>query len=169
MRKFGASVPMTLQPFDPLAALRTLRDFDVDFVIIGGFASRIHGSPLNTNDLDVCYSRDEENLEKLASALKDMDARLRGAREDILDAATLKAGDHFTFLTKYGAFDILGTPADSNGYDELVKTADKTNLDGLEVWVTSLDDLIRMKLAAGRPQDLYQAEVLGALQEEIDG
>lgn len=156
---------MTLQPFDPLAALRTLRDFDVDFVVIGGFASRIHGSPLNTNDLDICYSRDEGNLEKLAAALKDMDAR----PEDLLDPAMLKAGDHFTFLTKYGAFEILGTPAGSNGYDELVKTADKTNLDGLQVWVTSLDDLIRMKLAAGRPQDLYQAEVLGALQEEIDG
>lgn len=151
--------------------MQTLVDFDVEFVVIGGFASRIHGSPLNTNDLDICYSREPRNLERLASALKEMNSRLRGAPDDVpfpLDAATLKAGDHFTFLTKYGAFDILGTPAGSEGFQEMKRMAQKTRLNGLEIFVASLDDLIKMKLAAGRPQDLYQAEILGALREEIE-
>lgn len=154
-----------------MAVLHTLIRYGVEFVVIGGFASRIHGSPLNTNDLDICYSREPKNLENLAAALVDMEARLRGAPDDVpfqLEAATLKAGDHFTFLTKYGAFDILGTPSGSTGFEELFKTADKTNLDGLEVLVSSIDDLIKMKVAAGRPKDLYQAEVLGALRDEIE-
>lgn len=162
---------MTIPAFDPLAALKNLIHFGVEFVVIGGFASRILGSPLNTNDLDICYSRTPDNLERLAVALTDMGARLRGAPDDVpfqLDAATLKAGDHFTFITKFGAFDILGTPAGSEGFNGLARSAEKTNLDGLEVLVASIDDLITMKLAAGRSQDLYQAEILGALREEID-
>ncbi len=151
--------------------MKTLADFGVEFVIVGGFASRIHGSPLNTNDLDICYSLEPRNLERLASALKEMNARLRGAPDDVtflLDAATLKAGDHFTFLTRFGALDILGTPSGSEGFKEMAKMAQKTKLDGLEVLVASLDDLIKMKLAAGRPQDLFHAEILGALREEIE-
>ncbi|HVE75622.1 MAG TPA: hypothetical protein VND22_02515 [Actinomycetota bacterium] len=151
--------------------MQTLQEFSVDFVVIGGFAGRIHGSPLNTNDLDICYSREAGNLERLASALNEMDARLRGAPEDLpfrIEAETLRAGDHFTLLTRFGAFDVLGTPAGTTGFDQLKTTAQEVDLDGLEVFVASLDDLIKMKLEAGRPQDMYQAEVLGALRDEID-
>jgi hypothetical protein len=58
-------------------------------------------------------------------------------------AATLRAGDHFTFVTNYG------------------------DLDGLTVAVASLDDLIAMKQAAGRPKDRIEVEVLGALRDVI--
>lgn len=157
--------------FDPLGAMRVLVEKTVQFVLIGGFAGRLHGSNLVTNDLDICYSRDPDNLEHLASALREMGATLRGAPEDIpflLDARTLQAGDHFTFDTIFGSLDCLGTPAGVGGYDHLERTSKEMDLDGLSVKVASLDDLIAMKLAAARPQDMYQAEVLGALREEID-
>jgi hypothetical protein len=151
--------------------MRVLNEEGVRFVLIGGFGGRLHGSPTVTNDLDLCYARDRDNLEALARALKRLHARLRGAPEAVpfrLDARTLAAGDHFTFATDAGSLDILGTPAGVSGFEELSRTAEAMDLDGLTVPVASLDDLIRMKLASRRPKDLIEAEVLGALREEID-
>jgi hypothetical protein len=158
-------------PFDPLRTLRVLDDHGVRFVLIGGFSARLHGSPTVTNDLDVCYARDRSNLEALANALVELHAKLRGAPEDvpfILDARTLAAGDHFTFVTDAGSLDILGTPSGVSGYDELARNADRMDLDGVSVLVASIDDLIRMKRASARPKDLIEVEVLGALREEVE-
>lgn len=160
-----------IAPFDPLLALRVLLAHRVRFVVIGGFGGRLHGSPTVTNDLDVCYARDQGNLERLAAALVELRARLRGApRRGPFrpDAAALRAGDHFTFTTEVGNLDCIGTPAGVEGFDELERAATEMDLDGLRVRVASIDDLIRMKLAAGRPKDLIEAEVLGALREEVD-
>jgi hypothetical protein len=158
--------------FDPLRALRTLVDHDVRFVLIGGYAAALRGSPMITGDLDICYARDEENLRALADALRRLEARLRGVEEDVpfrLDAETLEAGDHFTFSTTAGAVDCLGTPSGTEGFADLDASATDEDLDGLVVRVASLDDLIRMKRAAGRPQDLIAVEWLSALRDELDG
>ena len=166
----GRAAP-SLAPFDPLRALRALLDRGVRFVVIGGFGGRLYGSPSVTNDLDVCYARDRDNLEAMASALVDLKARLRGTPEDVpflLDADTLARGDHFSFSTDAGSLDVMGTPAGVKGFDELDRTATEMDLDGVRVRVASLDDLIRMKQAARRPKDLIEAEVLGALRDELD-
>jgi hypothetical protein len=155
--------------FDPLGSLHVLSDRGVRYVVIGGIASATHGSPSVTQDLDVCYERSPENLERLAQALGSIHARLRGADDDVPfspDAKTLAAGDHFTFITDLGDLDCLGIPAGTLGYDDLVKNAVDVDLDGLVVAVASIDDLIRMKRAAGRPRDLAELEILGALREE---
>ena len=83
-------------------------------MVIGGFAGNLRGSADVTQDLDICYARDDDNLERLAQALRTLNARLRVAIEqdmDLpfqLDAATLRLGDSFTFITDLGDFDILG-------------------------------------------------------------
>ena len=162
---------MSEPQFDPLRALRTLVDHDVRFVLIGGYAAALRGSPMITGDLDICYARDEENLRALADALRRLEARLRGVEEDVpfrLDAETLEAGDHFTFSTTAGAVDCLGTPSGTEGFADLDASATDEDLDGLVVRVASLDDLIRMKRAAGRPQDLIAVEWLSALRDELD-
>jgi len=162
---------MSVKPFDPLLALEILVRAGVRFVIIGGFGGRLRGSPTVTGDLDVCFARDEENLERLARALRELHATLRGAPENVpfqLDARSLAAGDHFTFATDAGSLDCLGTPSGTTGYPDLAAGADRLDLDGLSVEVASVDDLIRMKLAAGRPKDRIEAEVLGALRDEIE-
>ena len=162
---------MRLAPFDPLRILRELSDAQVRFVVIGAFAGRLLGSPSITRDLDVCYARDAQNLESLAQVLVGLGARLRGAPEEttfILDARTLRAGDTFTFVTDAGDFDIIGTPAGTSGYEELARNAEPMDLDGIQVQVVAIEDLIRMKRAAGRPKDRIELEVLGALREEIE-
>jgi hypothetical protein len=156
--------------FDALGALRTLNQHGVRFVVIGGIAGRAWGSTTVTNDLDICYQRTAENYEALASALLTLGATLRGAPAGLpfqLDARTIRMGDSFTFDTSVGSLDCLGTPSGTGGYADLVKNASEVELDeGLRVSVCSLDDLIRMKRAAGRPKDRIEVEILSAVKEE---
>ncbi len=158
--------------FRPLDALEVLIQHRVRFVIIGGFGAQLLGAPLITQDLDICYSRDKGNLERLAAALQDLHATLRGAPPDVPfhpDVPTLKAGNHFTFATDAGALDILGSPSGARrGYEELAPAATEVVLEPYRVKVAAIDDLIRMKEAAGRPKDLAVLEELGALRDEID-
>jgi hypothetical protein len=157
-------------PADLLAAIRVLLEHEVRFVIIGGYASIALGSPILTEDIDVCYDRADENLERLAAALRDLGAKLRGAPPGLafqLDADALKAGDHFTFLTTAGSLDVLGTPAGTGGFEDLNRSATDEDLDGITVRVASLEDLIRMKRAAGRTKDRIALEWLAALRDEL--
>lgn len=157
--------------FDPVHILRRLRAHGVRFVLIGGLAAKAHGSPTLTVDIDVCYARDRDNLERLAAALGELGAVLRGAPPDLpfhADARTLARGDTFTLRTDHGDLDIIGSPPGTDGFADLDANADAAELDdGLVVRVASLDDLIRMKRAAGRPKDRIELEVLGALRDEI--
>jgi hypothetical protein len=158
--------------FDPLALLRRLVEGDVDFIIIGGVAAAVRGSPSATVDLDICYRRGDANLTRLSSVLRSTGGRLRGVAKAVpflMDPETLRAGDHLTLSTELGDLDLLGTPAGTDGYDDLMTQATDVNLDGLTVKVAGLDDLIRMKRAAGRAKDRIELEILGALRDELDG
>lgn len=157
--------------FQPEAVIELLGSHQVEYVLIGGLAAITHGAPLVTQDIDICYARDRTNLERLADALRAVHADLRGAEPGLpfrLDARTLANGDSFTFTTDVGWLDILATPSGVSGYDELARTADAYQLWGHQVLVASLDDLIRMKRAAGRPKDLLAVEELAALRSELD-
>lgn len=161
---------MTAPAFDPRGTLAALHDAGVDLVLIGGVAARVHGSPSLTADVDICHARNRENLERLATVLRSLNARLRGAPDDLplqLDPRTLAAGGSFTFATDLGDLDILAVPAGVEGYDELRRSAIEIDLGGFTVHVASIDDLIRMKQAAARPKDLVEVEILGALRDEI--
>lgn len=154
---------------DPLAALRHLVEHEVRFVLIGGQAGLVLGASIMTNDVDVCYDRAPDNLERLARALRAINARLRGVDEDvpfILDAQTLRNGDSFTFTTDYGPLDVLATPSGTRGYDDLAAGASRVDVGGFEVEVVALDDLIRMKRATGRAKDAYAVEILVALRDQ---
>jgi hypothetical protein len=155
--------------FDPARLLQVLTEHRVRFVLIGGLAGRLWGSPTVTNDLDICYARDRANLARLAGALRELDAVLRGAPRDVpfqLDDETLARGDHFTLSTAAGNLDLLGHPAGSLGFDALARTATTMRLAGSDALVAGLDDLIAMKRAAGRPKDRVELEILGALRDE---
>lgn len=166
MKKRGTAE--RLPPADWLAILRTLHAHGVRFVVIGGIAGTLHGSTTITYDLDICYDRERPNLEMLAAALRELGAYLRGADPGLpfkLEAETLRRGLNFTFTTRYGDLDCLGEPAGGFDYDALAANADAVDLDGWQVLVAALDELIRMKRAAGRVKDRVEVENLSALRE----
>jgi hypothetical protein len=161
--------------YQPRELLRRLVAADIRFVVIGATAAQFQGSDVQTFDLDICYARDPENLGRLAGVLVDIHATLRNAPSDLpfrIDARTLQDGDAFTFATDFGAFDILGTVASTSGrldYEVLSRTAVPFRFESdAVIELASLDDLIAMKRAAGRPKDLLFVEYLGALRDELD-
>jgi len=158
-------------PYDPVGALSALARAKVRFVVIGGLAGRFWGSPTVTSDVDICYEREPGNLERLAGALVELGARLRGVDDAVpflLDAETIRKGLNFTLVTSLGPLDVLGMPAGVGGFDELERNAVSCDLGGgVIVQMCDLDDLIRMKEAAGRPKDRIELEVLAAVREEL--
>jgi hypothetical protein len=155
---------------DPAPILTALHRHEVDFVVIGGLAGLAHGSRYPTDDTDVAYARVMENLERLATALRELEASLRGAPPDVpfvLDAKTLANGANFTFDTKFGPLDILGDAAGAPKYEALRQDGVETTLFGVRVRVASLDHLIAMKEAVGRPKDLLAASEYRVISDEL--
>lgn len=143
--------PLQLEPL-----LGALDRHGVDFVVVGGVAGLAHGSAYPTYDFDIAYARDSTNLRRLADALADIGATLRGAPADLPfqpDAQTLASGANFTFDTEFGSLDILGDVAGIKSYDSLRSKSKFERIAGIDVRVAALNDLIAMKRAANRPKD----------------
>lgn len=135
----------------------------VDFVVIGGVAVVVQGSPRFTADLDISYATSSENLRRLGELLVDLSARLRGVDEDVPfvpDARTLRGAGTLALTTGDGDIDLLADPPGSPGYASLKRKATQIELGGERVLIASIDDLIAMKEATARPQDLLDVESL---------
>lgn len=155
--------------FDPGEIFRALTERGVEFVLIGGLAGMAHGSSYPSFDTDIAYRRTDENLRRLADVLTGLGATLRGAPKDLPftpDATTLRNGMNFTFDTVHGPLDILGEPKGARSWEQLAADAVEAELEGVTVPVASLDDLIAMKQAAGRPKDKLMVAEYVAIAEE---
>ena len=130
----------------------------VRYVLIGGLAAVLHGSPLPTLDIDICPSREPENLERLAAALDGMDARIRTADASDgvpfpRDAEFLGGVELLNLQTRFGDLDLSYVPAGTDGFDDLARNAVEMVIQGSSVAVAALEDVIRSKEAADRPKD----------------
>ena len=151
--------------------LRVLAEGRVDFILVGGVAARAHGSARLTQDLDVVYSRDAGNVERLVAALGPLSPYLRGAPAGLpfhLDAATVFRGLNFTLTTARGDLDLLGEIVGGGGYEALLPHTVELTLFGVACRCLDLEWLIRVKRAAGRPRDLEAIAELEALREELN-
>jgi hypothetical protein len=147
---------------------KLLGRFGVDCVIVGGVAATLHGSEIPTTDIDVCYARTPQNVERLAAALQSVHAQLRNAPAGlpfILDAETLKRGLNFTFATDIGNLDLLGEVRGVGTYEEVATGSLTIELFGYQFKVIDIGKLIEAKRAAGRPKDLIVIPELEAIQE----
>jgi hypothetical protein len=152
----------------PGRLLATLAENGVDFVLIGGFAVGVHGHIRATKDVDVIVpSGDEPNRDRLAAALHALDAR-RFQPEDV-DVVEDPEYPTLMFHTRFGRLDVLYRPDGADHYRNVRKRAVLARLGGAEIPVVSLDDLIRMKLAAGRAGDINDVVVLTAGERGGDG
>jgi predicted nucleotidyltransferase len=143
--------------------LRRLTDAGVDFLVLGGVAVIVQGYARFTKDLDITYATNAANLERLGGVLVALGARLRGIEEDVAfvpDARMLRRTTILTLDTVEGGLDLLVNPDGAARYDEMRERADVVDLDGITVRVVSLDDLLSMKRAAGRPQDIADIDAL---------
>lgn len=152
--------------FRPRALLERLTARGVEFVVVGGFAAVAHGSARVTRDLDICFATDSANLDALGEVLVDLGARLRGVTDHVPfrpDAATLRRVRILTLETIDGPLVVLVEPDGAPAYPALRARSERLDIGGMLVAVASLEDMISMKRAAGRPKDLLDLEELEAL------
>lgn len=143
--------------------LERLTEGGVDFVVVGGVAVIMQASPRFTKDLDICYDLAQENLDRLGSVLVELGATLRAVDEDlpfVPDGRTLRHTQILTLTTPDGGIDLLADPDGAPGYAALRRHASVVDIEGVVVRIASIDDLIAMKTAAGRPQDRVDIESL---------
>jgi hypothetical protein len=157
----------------PGAILRSLVEHKVEFVVVGAIAVQAHGYIRGTADVDLVPRPTLLNLSRLAEALVDLKASPRHTRAhlDVTDPQLLKRVPMIPLSTRHGPLDVLnishlaGAP---QSYDDLDSRALAISLDGFEVRVTGLDDLLRMKRAAGRDQDRLDIAALTRTDEELE-
>jgi predicted nucleotidyltransferase len=158
-------------PSDPLLIFETLTRHGVDFVAIGGWAVISHGSTRNTRDVDFVAAADHANLARLEAALKELDAQLWGVDAHLLgidlDARTLAEGGNFTLVTRAGGLDFFNEVPGGAPYEEVRARSIVADLgDGLQIRIAGIHDLIAMKRAAGRPQDVRDIATLTHIERE---
>jgi predicted nucleotidyltransferase len=154
-------------PLDAERILKALADHHVDYVLIGGLAVQTHGHVRTTNDADLIPAPDPANLERLASALRALDAKVLnpGEEKTPVDAKMLPRATIWQFVTRDGDIDVMHEVPGGRSFVELSERALHVRLGEIEVPVVDLDDLIRMKLARGRPVDL---DDVAALTDDAD-
>jgi hypothetical protein len=161
-------MPSELSDDHVAAICRVLIDHEVEFVIIGGMAARLHDTGHTTIDVDICPSTDDANLSRLADALRELGARLRveGDPDGVPfdpHPAMLRDVEMMTLITEQGPLDLCFAPAGfPNGYDSLSEHASVIVVGAVDVPVASLQDVVTSKRAAGRPKDVVALPPLEA-------
>ena len=159
--------------FRPERILEVLAAHRVDYVMIGGLAAAIHGSDLVTGDIDITPETGDANLERLSTALDELDARIRteAVPEGVPfahDARSLARGAVWNLVTNAGDLDLAMMPSGTRGYDDLRRDAIALEILGVPTRVAALADIVRSKEAAGREKDRAALPMLRRLQAEID-
>jgi uncharacterized nucleotidyltransferase DUF6036 len=160
------------RPLDLAELVAALARHGVDYVVIGGVATQVHGHRRTTMDLDLTPDPTPDNVRRLAAALAELEAHPRdgGAGEAEISVADPErlaiAAIVPPLLTRHGQIHILKEPKGADSFDEMRKRALVVDLDGNEIAIVSLDDLIRMKRAAGRPRDLEDIAVLTEVERQ---
>jgi hypothetical protein len=158
----GGRVTQPDPPLDAERILRALAERGVEYVLIGGLAVQIYGDTRATNHAEVVLAPDPANLKRLAAALRALGARVLnpGHEGDAVDARMLPRATIWQFATRDGGIDVMHEVPGGEPYAELSGRALSVRLGDIDVPVVDLDDLIRMKLARGRPVDLADVAAL---------
>lgn len=161
--------------FDPMAIVAAFNRHSVEYVVIGGFAVELHEAPVRpTRDIDFTPSTTSENLDRVSAALDDLDARIRteGVPEGLPfghDGPSLGRVGVWNLVCELGEFDLSLRPSGTDGYDDLVREAVRLDVRGQPLYVASLADVIRSKLAAGRPKDFQVLDILTRRLDALQG
>ena len=155
----------SIAPLDPERIVTTLARHDVKYVLIGAVAARLQGFPRMTADADITPARDPDNVRRLAAALRELDARVytesvpEGLAFDC-SPQTLARADLWNLVTSAGRLDVAFIPSGTGGYDDLIRNAVPFDVFGVRLDAASLEDIVRSKEAADRPQDRQDVVII---------
>lgn len=153
--------------FRLLDILEVLTRHEVDFIVVGGVAATLLGSPLGTQDLDVVYDSTNENNARLLSALRELDARYYdpAGRHIVPDASRLARYRMSLLVTRFGRLDLLRIIGDNLAYSDLTDRSEEFELEKFRLRALNLETLIQLKEHADRPKDRHGLLYLRQLLE----
>ena len=152
-----------MQEPDLIGILRSLCERDIQFVLVGGLAAVLKGAPIQTYDVDLVYSREPANIERLLNFLREIDAvfRIQPERHLRPTISHLAAGGHLNLLTSLGPLDLLGTIGEELSYSDLLPLSDEMAIsEGIRVRVLNLESLISIKEQLGSEKDVAVLPIL---------
>ncbi len=142
--------------------LTVLSKHEVEFIVVGGVCAVIQGAPITTFDVDIVHSRKPENLERLLSALEELDAFYREKKEQRLrpKLSHISSKGHHLLMTRFGPLDLLGIIGKDHDFEDLIQETDKIQIEDVEVCVLTLEKLIDVKEETARDKDNYMLAML---------
>ncbi len=140
--------------------LQALVDERVSFLLVGAYALAAHGYPRATMDIDIWVMPASGNAEATLRAIRRFGAPLH----DLTKADLEREGTVFQIGVAPRRIDII-TSASGLRFDEAFVNSLAVDIEGIEVHIPSVADLIRNKRASGRTKDLADAEAL----EQLNG
>ena len=141
----------------------------IDFIVIGGTAANLLGSPKFTLDVDLVYARTTENMQRIGDWLTPFHPYLRGAPPGLpfkLDLRTMKMGLNLTFVSDLGCIDILGEVLGGGRYEDLLPFTEIQSAYGFDLRCVKLEKLIELKRAVGRAKDFEGLAELEIIRQE---
>jgi hypothetical protein len=155
-------------PFDPYAILEVLERERVTYILVGALARVLEGSDELTRGVDLTPPTRPENLRRLESALRELDARATNGEALSLDK--LATTPLLALESAYGVINVVPVPEGTRGYDDLRRAVRREPIGrGLRVPVASPGDLVRMLSALGREQDVLRIEMMQRVVERDRG
>jgi len=156
------------------AILEGLIEAGVDFILVGGLAAVVQGAPVTTMDVDIVHNQSSENIAKLLSFLKSIDAFHRRPDDKVIEP---KEGDisgmgHALFTTQLGPLDILAVIEEGRAYGDLLEHTVEIEFRNHTIRVLDLKMLIQLKRNSMDPKDRQRLpvleETLRQLKKEYD-
>lgn len=146
-----------------VAILRRLCEHDIQFVVVGGLAATLNGAPVQTYDVDLVYSREPANIERLLTFLKEIDAifRIQPERRLRPTESHLAGGGHLNLLTSLGPLDVLGTIGKGLSFSDLLPLSHEIAIsEEIRVPVLNLQTLISIKEQLASEKDVAMLPLL---------
>ena len=144
--------------------LHALSDEKVKFILVGAYALAAHGYPRATMDIDIWVMPSSENADAVLRALRHFGAPLHNLTKEDLQ----KDGTIFQIGVAPRRIDII-TTASGLQFETTYRDSIPVNIEGIEVRIPSIDDLIHNKRASGRTRDLADVEALELLKNPNNG
>jgi hypothetical protein len=151
--------------------LRRLHDANVEFSLIGGFASRYYGVTLVTEDVDVCARFTPQNLRRIENAVKEFNPVHRLAANKLPLELTDELCSRLKNLylkTDIGILDCLSEVAGIGDFDAVLQQSQKVSFPFGDCYILKIDALIRAKQAVGRQHDIITVQQLSVIKERLD-
>ncbi len=161
---------MAESPSDFTEILRVLCKHDVEFIIVGALSAVLQGAPIMTLDICVVHERSPTNVERLMTALDELDSHYRGHGDRVLRATAdrLEGPGHQLMTTRAGPLDLLGRIEEGLEYGDLLADSVLFGIDGHEVRVLSMRRYLALKEKSQRPKDQAMVPILRATLDEQD-